>query len=41
MKKYNFNERELLSLFVASDNELRYVLKKPYTNNGFKCENKP
>lgn len=35
MKKYNFNEKELLSLFVASDNELREVLKKPYTNNGF------
>ncbi len=35
MKKYNFNEKELLSLFVASDNELREVLKHPYTNNGF------
>ncbi|WP_276880481.1 hypothetical protein [Bacteroides heparinolyticus] len=35
MKKYNFNEKELLSLFIAGDNELREVLKKPYTNNGF------
>lgn len=35
MKKYNFNEKELLSLFVASTDVRSEVFKNPYTNNGF------
>ena len=35
MKNYNFNEKELLSLFVASTDVRSEVFKNPYTNNGF------
>lgn len=37
MKKYQFNEQELLSLFYDKENDMRPDMTAPYLKNGYVC----